>query len=153
MEGLQKVYGFKANTQKSAYYRVFGNVFKGENVNTTIHNDLHSKKRKAISSALSDSALKDMEELVLRNIRKSVQYLGRFEASSDVSPDNQEWSTPKNISEWAQYLTFDVMGDVCFSRSFRMLDDSDNRYLLKILPQGVNALNIVSQHLSLRNHY
>jgi len=26
-----------------------------------------------------------------------------------------EWSTPKDMTRWAGCLTFDIMGDICFS--------------------------------------
>lgn len=57
------------------------------------------------------------------------------------------WGKAKNMSLWTAYLTFDVMGDLCFSHSFNMLESSDNHYMLKVLPAGVQGLNIVRQKL------
>lgn len=89
-----------------------------------------------------------MEELVLRNIRKFVQHLGEphsLESTADKETPDHEWSSPKNMTEWADYLSFDIMGDICFSGSFQMLDEPGNRYVLDVLPRGVNGLNIVSR--------
>ena len=58
--------------------------------------------------------------------------------------ENQEgWSSPKDMTRWAGYLAFDIMGDVCFSHSFEMLEKDENRYISDVLPRGVQGLNIV----------
>ncbi|KAK7733126.1 hypothetical protein SLS53_008314 [Cytospora paraplurivora] len=46
------------------------------------------------------------------------------------------------MTQLADYLSFDIMGDICFSSPFGMLDKPDNRYVLDVLPQGVNGLNM-----------
>ncbi|KAI9658000.1 MAG: hypothetical protein M1821_002660 [Bathelium mastoideum] len=146
-EGLMKIYGGSANTQKSTYYHVFNDVFKGDSSLTTVDHDTHARKKRVVSSALSDSSVRSMEELVLRNIRKFTERLG--EASQLLStsaepedPENAEWSSPKDMTAWADYLSFDIMGDICFSGSFEMLDKEDNRYILEALSEGVNGLNM-----------
>ncbi|KAH6639969.1 cytochrome P450-like protein [Truncatella angustata] len=139
-EGLSKIYGIKANTQKSTYYHVFNDVFKGDSSLTTIDHDLHTIKKRVVSSALSDSSVRAMEDIVLRNIRKFVQHLG--ESPSIHFTEEEGWSSPKNMTDWADYLSFDIMGDICFSGSFQMLDKPDHRYILDVLPKGVNGLNM-----------
>lgn len=141
-EGLQKIYGIKANTRKSSYYNIFKDLMGGENSQATIDQKKYLEKKRVISTSLSDRSLRSLEELALRNIRKFVQRLGESEPSSI---DSHGWSSPKNLGKWAGYLTFDIMGDVCFSNSFGMVDDPHNRYLLEVLPQGVNGVNIVSE--------
>jgi len=86
-----------------------------------------------------------MEDVVLRNIRKFTKHLGDLpsNAGSD-SNNNSGWGSPKNMTDWADYLAFDIMGDICFSGTFEMLDKPDNRYLLDVLPKGVNGLNMVT---------
>ena len=54
-----------------------------------------------------------------------------------------DWSTAKDMTRWAGCLTFDIMGDICFSQSFEMLEKERNRYILDMLPKGVQGLNIV----------
>lgn len=140
-EGLQKIYGTKANTKKSSYYHVFGEVFQGDSSLTTIDNQLHAQKKKTVSSALSESSIRGMEELILRNIRTFCEGLGPAEGEKD-------WSEARNMTDWADYLSFDIMGDICFSNSFDMLHSKANRYILKVLPEGVNGLNVVSISVS-----
>ncbi|KAI1394478.1 cytochrome P450-like protein [Hypoxylon trugodes] len=141
-EGLQKIYGTRAPTQKSRYYDVFSGVFKGDSSLTTIDHGLHMKKKRVVSTALSESSVKAMEEIILRNIRKFTVQLGKSTPSQTTDLHSESWSSPKNMTDWADYLSFDIMGDICFSSSFGMLDGPDNRYILNVLPLGVNGLNI-----------
>ncbi|KAI1826293.1 cytochrome P450-like protein [Xylaria intraflava] len=137
VEGLQKIYGFKANTrQSSSYYSVFAHVFSGENLLTTIDAGAYTKKKKVIALALSDGATGPMEEVILKSIRRFTDRLGETDSECEA------WGPPKNVREWASYLAFDIMGDICFSHSFEMLEHHDYRYLLDSLQQGVNGLNI-----------
>ena len=154
-EGLHKIYGTKANTQKSSYYHVFNDVFKGDSSLTTIEPGLHARKKRVVSSALSDSSVRAMEELVLRNVRTFCNLIGKGANSADVSNGaaQKPWSAPKNMTDWSDYLSFDVMGDICFSGSFGMLEKEDNRYVLRVLPEGVNGFNMVFLHYKTRLGY
>jgi len=80
-----------------------------------------------------------MEEHVLNNVRRFWGLMG-----SGVGEEKRGgWSSPKDMTRWAGCLTFDIMGDVCFSHSFEMLEKEENRYILDLLPRGVQGLNIV----------
>ncbi len=92
-----------------------------------------------------------MEGHVLKNVRKFCKKMMQQDAFEKHETDvlNGEkpvegWSQAKNMTLWADYLAFDIMGDLCFSRSFDMLDSSENHYMLDVLPAGVQGLNIVS---------
>lgn len=143
VEGLHNIYGVNANTQKLSYYST-NDVFKGESSLTTVDPSIHAKKKRIVSSALSDSSVRAMEGIVLRNVEKFTEILGQTENPQAPSTNSQySWSTPKNMTELADYLSFDIMGDKCFSSPFDMLDKPDDRYVLHVLPQGVNGLNMV----------
>lgn len=90
-----------------------------------------------------------MEGLVLRNIRVFTQKIGEVDdLKTPVEQENREqtyWSSPRNMTDWCGYLSFDIMGDICFSGGFDMLQSEENRFILKVLPEGVNGLNIVSR--------
>jgi hypothetical protein len=145
-EGLQKIYGSKASTQKSTYYNVFSEVFQGDSSLTTRDNEIHAKKKRTVSMALSESSIRGMEELILRNIRMFCEAMDPANSKPDgvTSTDEKGWSDTRNMTDWADYLSFDIMSDICFSASFNMLRSETNRYILKVLPEGVNGLNVVS---------
>ena len=100
-EGLQKIYSNKANTKKSSYYHVFSDVFQGDSSLTTIDKQLHAKKKRTVSSALSESSIRGMEELILRNIRIFCEALGQSPPESAIqTPDGEKgWSEPKNMTD------------------------------------------------------
>ena len=137
----------KCNTRKASYYNAFAHVFKGDSSNTIIDPVKHGRKRRVITQALSESSIRAMEEHILSNVRNFCRLMCD---QNDVSSDNHtdkalpgEWSAPKDMTRWSGYLTFDIMGDICFSQSFQMLEKEDNRYILDMLPKGVQGLNIV----------
>ncbi|KAI0180776.1 cytochrome P450-like protein [Hypoxylon sp. FL1284] len=139
-EALQKIYGVKAYTRKSKWYDIFNSVFDGDDTHSTVHQSTHLKKKKVVATALSDSSLKHLEERLLRNISKFLDRVG----DSDTLPSSEigGWSSPKNMAKWSNFLTFDILGDICFSNSFQTLDTPDNRDNLEILSRGVSGLDI-----------
>ena len=85
-----------------------------------------------------------MEDHVLINVRNFCNQMIRrdpLESKNGVELKENgsltKWGRANNMSLWTAYLTFDVMGDICFSQSFNMLESSDNHYMLKVLPAGV----------------
>ena len=141
-EGLKAIYGMKCNTRKASYYNTFAHVFAGDSSNTIVDPIKHGRKKRVLTQALSESSIRAMEEHILINVRNFCQIMGDcFEVPSK---ERDGWSTAKNITRWAGCLTFDIMGDICFSHSFDMLNQEDNRYILDMLPKGVQGLNIVS---------
>jgi hypothetical protein len=55
-----------------------------------------------------------------------------------------EWGTAKNMADWCNYLTFDVMGDLAFGKAFDMLERPDNRFALSLVG------NAAQRHLIVR---
>ncbi|KAL8880501.1 MAG: hypothetical protein Q9198_002104 [Flavoplaca austrocitrina] len=139
-EGLQKVYGTMCNTRKATFYNTFSYIFKGDSSNTIIDPIKHGRKKRVVTQALSERSIAAMEEHILNNVRRFWRQMG---SGCDVK-SREGWSSPKDMTKWAGYLTFDIMGAICFSHSFEMLDKEDNRYILDVLPRGVQGLNIVA---------
>lgn len=145
---LHDIYNHKANVRKSGFYRNFSHYFKAPSVLTAITAKEHGYKRRIVAQGLSDSAIQAMEGHVLRNVRKFCSKLVREEIFETNSPSTQMemsegWGPPKNMTRWTDYLTFDIMGDLCFSRSFDMLDSVENHYILEVLPAALQGLNTI----------
>ena len=146
VSGLQKAHGPKANTQKSQdFYNVFRHFFGSDSTLTTIDAESHGRKRRLLSQALSGKMVKAMENHILKHVRTFCDCVDGKPETSDQSPSGSDgWGQAVDISTWTSRLTFDVMGDVAFGRTFEMLKDSTNRYILDILPHGVHGLYLVS---------
>ena len=150
VNGLQKAHGPKANTQKSRdFYGVFRHFFGSDSTLTTIDAPTHARKRRLLSLALSGTMIKAMEGHILKHVRTFCDCMRTESLSLDEShPVDNRWSSALDISIWTTRLTFDVMGDVAFGRTFEVLKDNTNRYILDILPYGVHGLYLVRCTLS-----
>ena len=150
---LQAIYSHKSNVQKSSYYSIFSHYFKAPSVLTAITAKEHGRKRRIVSQGLSDSAILAMEDHVLVNVRNFCQKMiceDTFESKDQCQMERSpltRWGRANNMSLWTAYLTFDVIEDIYFSQSFNMLESSDNHYMLKVLPAGIQGLNIVRRKL------
>lgn len=151
-EGLKEIYGMKCNTRKASYYNTFAHVFKGDSSNTIVDPVKHGRKKRVLTQALSENSVRAMEEHILTNVRRFCTLMSdklsigdkAKSAIQDGGSKGNSWSCPKNLTRWAGYLTFDIMGDICFSHSFEMMQKEDNRFILDLLPKGVQGMNIVS---------
>lgn len=148
---LKKIYGHKANIRKSDFYLAFPAAPGVFSTHTAIDRHAHARKRRVMSHAFSDAALKGLENLVLVHIRSFIYRLGGRDSNASLcnprgSPDpaRKEWTEPRNLSAWSSYLAFDVMGDLCFGKSFGMLGDKpENREAVFLLAQAARRHNIV----------
>ena len=142
--GLREIYGFKANTQKSSsFYNVFAHFFHSDSTLTIVDRAVHGRKRRVMSQALSAPMVKAMEDHILKHVNIFCNcVIGRTDGSETKA--TTDWSSARNMTTWSSRLTFDVMGDVAFGRTFEMLKSETNRYILDIIPDGVHGLNLVS---------
>ena len=53
------------------------------------------------------------------------------------------WSEAKNMANWANYLVFDILGDLCYARSFGIKEPGPNE--LKFIPE------LISDYLKFMN--
>ena len=90
---------------------------------------LHDQRRRIWSPAFSDKALRGYEE---RTEKYCNQLLSRIQGF-----DGQ----PVNVSKWFNLYTFDVMGDLAFGTSFKMLETSEEHWAIKLLNEGMEPLS------------
>lgn len=144
VQALQAVYGIRANTQKSSFYSVFNHFFPYPSTETIIDKEQHAVKRRALAKALSEKKLQNLEVPFLVNVERFCSYLVDSPSGSEIGIA-PVWSRPRDIAESMAHLSFDVMGDICFGRSFDMIEKLENRYLIEVTSDGAQGLNIVSK--------
>jgi cytochrome P450 len=132
---LQDIYGSrKANVVKSDWYRTIQYAEKGKaSTFTAISPKQHAQKRRLLSHAFSENALRDMESRVVDHVRNWCSHLGEGATKGG-------WSQGKNMSTWSDYLTFDVLSDLCFGKSLDVYNKEDNRFVIDLLPKAVKSL-------------
>ena len=92
-----------------------------------------------------------MEGAVLDNFQRFCDQLEVPISATNLSGDG--WSAPKDMARSMSYLTFDVMGDICFGSNLATLVSTKNRDLIGVISDGAQGLNTVG-HLSYPNkHY
>ncbi|KAG0646657.1 Cytochrome P450 monooxygenase AKT7 [Hyphodiscus hymeniophilus] len=132
---LKTIYGHRANVKKSQFYSVFPPTKDTFNTHSSIDKVAHARKRRVLSHAFSDSAIKGMEKYILGNIRSFCSGLGTKPAFNiaEKTKEKGEWSVAKNMADWCNYLTFDVLGDLCFGKAFEMLENHTNRHVIDLI--------------------
>lgn len=140
---LKAIYGHRANVRKSDFYLSFYAAPGVFSTHTALDRAAHARKRRVMSHAFSDAALKGVEDYVLTYVRS---YVDKLAGGSTKST----WTPAKDVSEWSSYLGFDVMGDLSFGKSFNMLEGNvpENREAAFLLTQAAKRHNIVSSSLT-----
>lgn len=127
--------------RKSDFYLAFPAAPGVFSTHTALDRHAHARKRRVMSHAFSDAALKGVEDYVLGYVRS---FVGKLAGGGQG--DAGVWSPARDVSEWSTYLGFDVMGDLSFGKSFNMLegDVPENREAAFLLTQAAKRHNIVS---------
>jgi cytochrome P450 len=136
---LKDIYGFRANVQKAEFYDAF--VHPAPNTHNSRDKELHARKRRVLSQAFSESAIKGMERYILGNIRTFCEGLGEL---SRGNVDEKGWTVPRNMADWCNWLAMDILGDLCFGKAFHMLERNDNRYAIDLVGVAARRHLIVS---------
>lgn len=140
--GLQTIYGPHANVQKSQFYSAFPPSKDQFNTHSTIDKKAHKRKRAVLSHAFSEAAIKSMEKYILGNIRTFTEQLGRSitegQNNGMVVAEKKGWGKAQDMADWCNYLTFDIMGDLCFGKAFNMLEKPDNHFAADLIGQAAH---------------
>ena len=99
-----EIYGRNANVQKSTAYRAFETSSTAHDTQSTVNKVAHARKRRVISQAFSDSAIRSFEDHVLGHVKSFVMRLSTAEATSESLKDNP-WSSDLNMASWCKYLS------------------------------------------------
>lgn len=135
-----------APVQKAEFYTYLHDESGATSSHAAIDKDVHAFKRRVLSHGFSEQALRDLEEFMIVNINKWTDLLG-----SDLSAEDKGWSAePRDMALWATYLTFDVLGDLCFGKPFGLLDDHSKRYIPGLMLQRSWQNNVVSTAFRVR---
>lgn len=143
---LKKIYGHDSNVRKSDFYSAFPATKDSYNTHNTMDKAVHARKRRVLSHAFSDTAIKQMEKYILGNIRSFCDNLG----TQGFITSEKGWTSAKNMADWCNYLTFDIMGDLCFGKAFGMLERSENRFAIDLIGNAAHRHLIVRLHILIK---
>jgi cytochrome P450 len=142
---LKQIYGFKSNVRKSDFYTAFPANKHTFNVHSSIDRTQHARKRRVISHAFADSAIKSMEKYIMANVDIACNLLEQDvdTVAMHAAEKKGVWSVPRNAARWADWLTFDIMGELVFGKAFGMLEDDKNRFAVDLVSSAAQRHMIV----------
>jgi hypothetical protein len=141
-KALHQIYGSRAvNVRKSQFYTILDSGSGGSTTHTEIDKEKHAARRRILSHAFSDSALREAETFVLANARKFVNLIGidgtenqeKAQLSTKVVPT---WTSPRDMSKWWEWCAYDIMGNLVFGKSYNCLESDRFRRMPTLMTEG-----------------
>ncbi|KAF4627698.1 hypothetical protein G7Y89_g10455 [Cudoniella acicularis] len=125
---LHQKYGSHIRIRKADFYDAFPAIKGIYNTHNAIDKTLHGRKRRVLSQAFSDNALKGMEELMLLHVKQFCQVI--------VQGAGEKGAVTRNLSNWFSYLAYDIMGELCFGKSYDMLINGARRGVIALVDRA-----------------
>ena len=88
----------------------------------TIDPQTHARKRKILNQAFTDKSVKHAAKYIIEHTERWIDLLAHDKDSSG----GDGWTSARNMSEWNDWLVFDILGDLCFGRSFNVKEPKPN---------------------------
>ncbi|KAH8807930.1 isotrichodermin C-15 hydroxylase [Xylogone sp. PMI_703] len=102
----------------------------------TIHDKVeHAKRRRIVSPGFTAIAIKRFEPKLLDHVNKFCNLVYQIGES--------EWSAPVNMSEWINWLTFDIISDLLFDTNFNLLEKTTYRHITSDIEEANIRLNVL----------
>ena len=124
-KAVNAIYGPGSKCTKAEWYDHSSPM---DSLHTLRSKALHDQRRRVWSPAFSDKALRGYEERMKIYCNKLLSQIRAFDGQ------------PVNFDKWSHLYTFDVMGDLAFGSSFKMLDTSEEHWAVKLLNEGLEPL-------------
>ena len=115
--------------QRAKEYEVWQRNENDVNTFNTSNIAIHHKKRRCVNLAFTEKSVRAAGLFVQNHI----------DLWDNLLPDGdgEDWSKPKNMSEWTDYLVFDILCDLCFGKSLNIKEPAENRF--KAIPKGIHS--------------
>ncbi|KAI1113575.1 cytochrome P450 [Nemania sp. NC0429] len=126
-KAVQAIYGSNSKCGKADWYDI---TYPMVSLQSTRDHNLHSQRRRVWSTAFGNRNLQDYDQRINRYRTLLVK---KIEDSG---------GRPLDVTELFKLYSFDVMGDLAFSRSFEMLETSKEHDAIKLLNSGLFAIGL-----------
>ena len=133
------IYGAKSNVTKGTYYKLWARRIDDENTWNAIDHEIHARKRRVLNHAFSENAIRSAEPFVIQHVNRWCELLGQN--------TEREWSEPRDMAHWANYLMFDILGDLCFGKSMGIKEQEENE--LRNVPYFIASFMTVFHNVRL----
>lgn len=126
-DAIPLVYGHNTGTVKSEFYDAFVSMTRG--LFNSRDRAQHTRKRKIVSSIFSNQNVAAFEPYVQANIALLMRKLGEV-----IDRSSKRGFAEIDFLPWANYIAFDIIGDLAFGRPFGFLEaESDTNDAIEVL--------------------
>lgn len=124
------IYGSRANVRRADFYNAL--LLKESLANTFSHTDnaAHTRSRKLLDLAFSNKSIRAASVFMQQHIDRWHELL--------IQHSGEDWTEPRNLTNWANYLVLDILGDVCYGKSLSMMEPGENPF--RAMPQAITAV-------------
>lgn len=129
-DAIPVIHGPMSRCRKGPWYNNASHI-GGASTHLTRDKQEHKQRRKAWDHAFNAKALREYEPRLNRHALALMTKL-KEEAQKPIV----------RITNWVNFYSFDVMGDIGFSRSFGMLEKGEEDPMIKLLHSSMEPLSI-----------
>ena len=137
----RSIYNTRANVRRSDSYAVWRKNQHAVNTLNATDPAVHQRKRRILNSAFHEKSIRAAGSFINRHVDRWNELL--------PDCDGTGWSKPKNLSDLSDCLIFDILGDLCFGKSFDTKEPGDNP--LKVIPDATHSYLKFYYPVSLRD--
>ncbi|KAI1097858.1 benzoate 4-monooxygenase cytochrome P450 [Jackrogersella minutella] len=124
-EAYADIYSMKSNARRSHFYTAWRRDEQDKTTINTVDDAEHKRKRKLLNLSFTERSIRAASSFIIQNVDRWNQLL--------VEDGNTGWTSPVDFSKKVEDLTFDIMGELCFGKSFDVKEPGEN--LLKSMAQ------------------
>lgn len=117
------IYNTAANVQRSTFYTALQRTHSERNTITTVDPQTHARKRKLLNLSFTEKSVRAASVFMMTHIDRWIELL-----TDECDDDGTGWTAPKDFSELANHLVFDIMGDLCFGNSPLIKEPGENQF-------------------------
>ncbi|THW14123.1 hypothetical protein D6D23_09503, partial [Aureobasidium pullulans] len=144
-QGMKDIYGHGKNVTKSSAYAAL--VHRVPNTFTVVSKKEHAWRRRVLSQGFSNAMIRVMETEILDYMKKLCQFM----IEDDLAVVNGSWTSPKNMSDWCSYFSFDVMAKVIFGQVYNLLGDPLDRVFIDDIQKSNFRISVLYNDQNFRH--
>ena len=126
-KAYRDIYNYKANVKRDKSYDAWSRNEGDVNTLTTSNVAVHARKRKLLNIVFTENSVRSAAAFIIK-------HLDRW---NELSINGDDWSEPINLSKWTHCLVFDILGDLCFGKSFGIKEPGENPF--KVIPEAITS--------------
>lgn len=122
--GVPAVHGAQSKCRKASWY---DEDWPRQSIHTSRDHEFHGDRRRVWSQSFSDKALRGYESRIALYNKALIDRLGEHGGQG------------VNAAKWFNFYSFDVMGDLAFSKDFGMLRSGEQHFAVKLLDDALGV--------------